>query len=260
MSGFYIRRRKEHVLKELPDKYYTDIEVDLSPQQARAYESMRRDMIAWVGEHEHEAVATSEVIAQLVRLQQFACAYGEMVETKIRSRDTGEETTVQKLKLTEPSTKIDAVIEIIRNNPPNKQFVIFSQFSQVIKILEKRLADAGISYGIYIGETPADERSRIIDDFQNGLIQIFASTISAGGVGITLTASDTAIFIDRSWSPSINRQAEDRLHRITQKNAVHVIDILAKQTIDAKRIQQILQKWSWIRQLIGDDRDNWVVD
>lgn len=242
MEPFYVRRRKQDVLTDLPDKYYTEIRVDLLPQQARAYRSMKENMLAWIGEHEHEPVVAPVVIAQLTRLQQFACAFAEFDEEK------------GKMFLSEPSSKLDAVVELIQET--NQQIVVFSQFAQVVKLLANRLDKLGITNGKFIGETPADERARIISGFQDGKIQVFAGTISAGGVGITLHAASTVIFIDRSWSQSLNVQAEDRLHRIGQKSAVQVIDIIANDTIDRKRISVIKQKWAWIARLIGDTKTN----
>lgn len=241
MEPFYVRRRKEDVLLDLPEKYYSEIRVDLHPQQARAYKSMKDNMLAWIGEHEHEAVVAPVVIAQLTRLQQFACAYAIFDEEK------------NKMFLSEPSSKIDAVMEVIEELG-GRQVVVFSQFSQMIKLLAARLEKKGITCGKFIGETPADERARIISGFQDGKIQVFAGTISAGGVGITLTAASTVIFTDRSWSNALNLQAEDRLHRIGQKSAVQVIDIIANDTIDRKRIKVIQTKWQWIRRLIGDTK------
>jgi SNF2 family DNA or RNA helicase len=246
MTGFYIRRLKEDVLDDLPEKYYSERRVDLTPQQRRAYNSMKDNMLAWIGDHEHEAVVAPVVIAQLTRLQQFACAFAEF------DQDKG------KMMLSEPSSKIDEVLDIIKST--NEQVVVFSQFAQVIKLLATRLEKAGITCGKFIGETPADERARIITGFQDGKIQVFAGTISAGGVGITLTAASTVIFIDRSWSNALNLQAEDRLHRIGQKSAVQVIDIIANDTIDAKRIKVIQNKWQWIKRLIGDTKVDPTMD
>ena len=240
MSAFYVRRLKQDVLLDLPEKYYSERRVDLHPQQARAYKTMKEDMLAWMGEREAEPVVAPVVIAQLTRLQQFACAFAEFDEVR------------DKMILSEPSSKLDAVMEIIEST--DQQIVVFSQFAQVIKLLAARLEKKGITHGKFIGETPADERARIISGFQEGKIQVFAGTISAGGVGITLTASSTVVFIDRSWSAALNLQAEDRLHRIGQKQAVQVIDIIANDTIDRKRIKIIKTKWEWVRRLIGDTK------
>jgi len=250
MSGFYIRRRKEDVLVDLPDKYFTKVEVDLHSKQAKAYESMRKDMLAWVGEHEDEPISAPVVIAQLTRLQQFSDAFGKIEIVKKRDRYTGEIKEVPTMFLDEPSTKLDAVMQIIGSTA--EQVVVFSQFAQVIKMLGKRLEKAKISHGLFIGDTSPSDRELLINNFQNGNVRVLAGTIAAGGIGITLTAASTVVFIDRSWSPALNRQAEDRLHRIGQKNAVQVIDIISRNTIDAKRQEEINLKWSWILELLGE--------
>jgi len=251
MSAFYIRRRKQEVLLELPDKYHTELVVDLHPKQKRAYQQMKKDMLAWIGEHEDEPVAAKAIVAQLIRLQQFSDAYGEIKTLEKVDRATGQQYTEEHMKLSDPSTKLDAVMQLIGST--DAQIVVFSQFSQVIELLGQRLANAGVSHGIFIGKTSPDDRARIIENFQSGKLQVFAGTIAAGGIGITLTASSTVAFIDRSWSASLNIQAEDRLHRIGQKDAVQVIDVISRGTLDMKRIQKINLQWSWIKKLIGDD-------
>lgn len=281
MGGRYIRRLKEEVALDLPEKYYTRIEVDLSPQQRRAYEQMRLHMLAWIGKHENDPVAAPVVIAQLIRLQQFACAYGQIEtvrystsqgcgksENEVHSRPGTEdvpwagmckrcgeviEREKDVLRLTDPSTKIDAVMELIEDNPDGS-FVVFGQSKQVANLLAERLHSRGISVALLTGDTPAGSRTGIIEDFQAGRRRVFVGTIAAGGTGITLTRASTVIFIDRAWSPSANRQAEDRLHRIGQTNAVQVIDLVAKDTIDAERIQKIELKWEWLRQILGDKK------
>jgi SNF2 family DNA or RNA helicase len=249
MDSFYIARLKKDVFHDLPDKYYTDIEVDLAPQQRSAYNQMRDTMLAWIGEHEHEPIAAPVVIAQLMRLQQFAVGYGKLEPVKRRNPRTGEMELVDTLKLTEPSSKLDAVMEQILTNP-DEQFVVFSQSKQVINLLATRLEKAKITHCLFTGDTKQEVRPQMVDDFQAGKYQVFAGTIHAGGVGITLTAASTVIFIDRAWSPSRNKQAEDRLHRPGQKNAVQVINIVARDTIDPDRNAQIQLKWEWLSELL----------
>lgn len=260
----YIRRLKEEVLKDLPEKYYTKIYVKLTPQQRRAYDDMRRKMLAWIGEHENEPVAAPIVIAQLTRLQQFACAYAKIVTEVKRRKDCkhprckearkcfGHE--VPAIRLDEPSSKLDVVMQLIEDNP-NEQFVVFSQSKQVANLLSARLKAKHIPICLLTGDTPQADRDSLVDAFQAGRSRVFVGTIAAGGVGLTLTAASTVVFIDRAWSPSFNRQAEDRLHRIGQRNAVQVIDIVAEDTVDAGRLQRIEQKWSWIKQILGDKVD-----
>ena len=251
IEPYYIRRLKEDVIEELPDKYYTQIDVELAPRQRRIYDQMRSQMLAWVGKHEEEPIAAPIVVAQLTRLKQFALAYAGLESYTKRNQATGELEAFTRVKLSEPSSKLDAVMQILEDNP-TKQIVVFSESKQIINLLNTRLASARISCVVLTGDTPQAARGDLVDNFQRGNARVFAGTIHAGGEGITLTASDTVCFLDRTWNTSKNKQAEDRLHRIGQKNAVQVIDIVAKDTVDGGRLQRLNLKWSWLKQLLGD--------
>jgi SNF2 family DNA or RNA helicase len=142
-------------------------------------------------------------------------------------------------------------MEIVNDNP-NKQLVVFGQSRQVIEMLGARLESANVPAALLTSGTKDSVRPQIIRDFQSGRYRVFAATIKAGGEGVTLTAASTAIFLDLAWSPAKNHQAEDRLHRIGQKNAVQIIRLIAAETLDAERNEQIELKWSWLRRLLGD--------
>lgn len=255
MEPWYIRRKKEDVLKELPDKYYTDLWVDLSPTQRRSYNEMKKELIAWVGKQDQEKpLVASVVVAQLTRLQQFAIASAEVTGyIEKTAKETGETYLAPVVRMTDPSSKIDRLMELLEDiDLDSEPLVVFSQFKGSIRLLEERCQKAGIKLATLTGETKEKDRAEAIAGFQAGRFQIFAGTIAAGGVGITLTRASTIVFLDRAWSPSMNRQAEDRLHRIGQKNAVQVIDIMAHNTIDLGRRTQIETKWSWLKQMLGD--------
>lgn len=282
MAPWYTRRRKEDVLTDLPPKYYTRIWVTLHPKQRRAYDEMRKTMIAWVEDHReeldnNEPLVAQAAIAQLTRLGQFATGYmqlkidpvtGEVVKKKYKklNKVTGEieEEWRPVWEMTEPSTKIDSVMEIIGDrieyDADNKtwggeQIVIFSRYRQAIDLLERRVAKAGIPYGLLTGMVKGTDRTQAVADFQAGKTRVFLGTIKAGGVGLTLTAARTIIFIDRDWSPSINGQAEDRLHRIGQEDAVEVIDMMARNTVDLGQKQQLATKAKHLALLLGDRVD-----
>lgn len=270
---FYCRRMKTTVLKDLPEKTYTAIPVALTPQQRKRYDQMKNDMLTWVGEHEEEPLAAPAVIARLMRLQQFAISDCTIVdglktvtlktqrEVDVYNRHNKPEVPVKigfrfkvpvkVVKMCEPSSKLDALMQIIEDNP-DKSFIVFSQFKQVIDMFETRLVKKKITHALFTSATPKSERAKLIADFQAGKRRIFAGTIKTGGEGITLTRASTVIFIDRDWSPSKNVQAEDRAWRIGQVNAVQVIDLVAKGTVDRGRLQKIEQSWKWIKQMLGD--------
>jgi SNF2 family DNA or RNA helicase len=274
---FYVRRQKEEVLTDLPDKTYSEIHVTLQAQQRRAYEQMKKDMLAWVGENEDKPVAAPVAIARLMRLQQFALTHMDVEEgwKQVRMpegrlkwllehnqtphahpdgrlpREGFEYAPGVIYKMVEPSSKLDVVMQLIEDNP-HESFVVFSQFKQVANLLSRRLTAAKISYGCYTGDTTKVDRDRIVDEFQAGKRKVFVGTIRSGGEGITLTRARTMLFTDRDWSPTKNRQAEDRIHRIGQKNAVQIVDIVANDTVDRGRLQAIDLKWTFIKQLLGE--------
>jgi SNF2 family DNA or RNA helicase len=254
MEPWYDRKLKEDVLKDLPEKYNRAIWVDLLPAQRRAYDQMKKELIAWLGQQDQEKpLIAPVVVAQLQRLQMFALASAEIVGYKDKENAAGEKVTTPLVKLIEPSSKIDTLMELLEDTDLDSEpVVVFSQFKGAIRILGERCQKSGISIATFTGDTKEADRKKAIADFQAGKTQVFAGTIAAGGVGITLTRASTVVFLDRAWSPSMNRQAEDRLHRIGQKNAVQVIDIMARNTVDLGRRQKIDQKWEWLQQLLGD--------
>lgn len=239
IEPFYIRRRKEEVLRELPDKYFTEHTVELSPKERKPYNDMKQEMLAWVNDQEgnEKPVQAPIVIAQLARLQQFALGTGGL-------NAKGD------VVINKPSTKLDAIMDIV--NSTDEQIVVFSQFKQFINLLRDELNAQDVSNEILTGETPMKFRDRMVQDFLKEKYRVFAATIRAGGVGIDLYTSSTCIFADRDWSPAINEQAEDRLHRLGQKNAVQIIDIVASDTVDLGKQQRLEQKWKWIKEILGE--------
>jgi SNF2 family DNA or RNA helicase len=261
MEPWYIRRKKEEVLDDLPDKYYSEIPVDLHPLQRKAYDQMKKTMVAWLQRPDiaqrveaEDPMIASVVVAQLQRLQQFALGYMELIGYReVPNKNTGAMERKPVYKMIDPSSKLDAVMELLEDT--DEQVVIFSQFKSAINLLASRLEAGGWQgrYGLLTGDTKQSDRGRLVEQFQGGRLKVFASTIRTGGVGITLTSASTAVFLDRAWVPGDNTQAEDRLHRIGQSNAVHIIDIIARNSVDRGRLQSIENKASWIRQILGDE-------
>jgi SNF2 family DNA or RNA helicase len=264
MSPYYMRRLKEDVLPDLPEKYYTQIDVDLYPRQRRAYDQMRKHMLAWVGEQEEHEVSAPVVIAQLVRLQQFALAspdvsYRKIIRQKEREKALAEgrdpiPEEVMKIVLEEPSSKLDALEDVV-DDLGIEPLVVFTQSRSMVDLVVARLRRKGISVGRYRGEIPDAERNASYNGFRSGNIQAFVGTIAAGGESIELQRASTMVFLDRHWSPFKNKQAEDREHRHGQNNAVHIIDIVARNTVDLGRMQQIAVNLKHLKMLLGDKVD-----
>jgi SNF2 family DNA or RNA helicase len=246
---FYIRRLKSEVIKDLPPKQYSTVEVDLLPKQRRAYDEMKRELIAWVGANEDQPVVAAIAIAQMVRLQQFALGYGRTEYVTVNKRDGSREKQL-KVRLEEPSAKLDALLAILEDLG-DAQAIVFSTSKQAVDMAAGRLRKAEIPAAVITGDTMQSRRKRNLADFQKGEVKVLCMTIRAGGVGMNLQHCSNVIFLDRDWSPAKNLQAEDRSHRSGQKNPVNIIDIVARKTIDQKKDRTIKNKWSWIKEMVG---------
>jgi SNF2 family DNA or RNA helicase len=231
------RMPKEAVLPQLPPKLQILMQVDMLPKQDKAYRQMESDLVSMLDEGVLVAV---NPLVQLTRLSQFASAHAVINEA-------GE------LKLDEPSCKIDALEEVMEdmNGEP---LVVFAQSRQLIELAGRRLEKHGKKLG-YItgGQTPA-ERQQFIEQFQAGQLDAILCTISAGGVGITLTRAHTAVFLQRSWSMVDNTQAEDRIHRIGSEihDSVRIIDIVARGTVEERQREVLNEKSERLEEIVRD--------
>jgi len=215
-----------------------------------------------------------QAISRLVRLQQFAVGsiqHEDYRKKELNRRwDPNRDTelydkqrhfdpnhnwkwrVVQAVRynIIDPSVKIKAVMDLLEDS--DEPVVVFSQFKSSINLLAQHMMKEGMPYGLLTGDIEERARYNYINRFQAGKLKCIAGTVQAGGVGITLTRSSHIVFIDRSWKQAINRQAEDRLHRVGQKNAVQVTDIMARNTVDLGRHQQLQEQWTWLQQILGD--------
>lgn len=221
LKPLMIRRTKAEVLKDLPEKTVQKIWVDLEGTQRKIYDQMENDMIAELTSGEE--IAATIVIAQITRLKQFTID-PELVADKTTPLE---------------GAKIDALMDIIECLGGQK-FVVFSQFARAIDGVSRNLEEAGIKYTTITGKVTGEDRDAAVKAFQEDpSVQGILITTQAGGMGLTLTAASTAIFMDKCWTPALNVQAQDRLHRIGQKNAVTVYELLARNTVE-EQIEALL--------------------
>jgi SNF2 family DNA or RNA helicase len=237
-----IRRPKSLVLSQLPQKVYTQRYVQMSPKQAKAYKTMQDDMVAAIGEDGgyDERIVAVNPLTQLTRLSQFASAYAEL-------DDEGN------VRLTEPSNKIDALLEIFEE-VGDQPIVVFAQSRQLIELASRRLEKDKIPHGMIVGGQTTDERQAVIDRFQRGDYRAVLATVQAGGVGITLTRANTLVFLQRSWSMVDNSQAEDRVHRIGSEihDSITIVDIISEGTIEEGQRQALQAKTDRMQEIVRD--------
>jgi len=219
LEPIMLRRTKEEVLTELPPKVYHRHLVELKGQQAKIYKQMEREAIAELTE---EAVAAPVVIAKITRLRQIA------ISPQLLDKNIGQ------------SAKFDALMDIIEENCQHRKIVVFSQFRKAIELFAPKLEEKGIGYAMVTGEVKQKDRAEATRRFQEDPeTRVMLATIEAGGLGLTWTAADMAVFLDRHWTPGINTQAEDRLHRIGQDKSVDIINLVAKNTVE-QHIENLL--------------------
>jgi len=192
---------------------------------------------------EDEVFSTMNVLTQIMRLQQ-------VVAGSLRNEEG--ETIVLK------NNRVRTVIDLLEET--TGKVVIFAVFQTDIQQLEKAIAEKFGKEAVasYYGKTPQDNRQKIIDKFQDpeSELRYFISNPQTGGRGITLTEASTMIFYSNSYDLELRVQAEDRIHRIGQDKSCTYIDLVSKNTVDEKILQNLLSKVKISNEVLGEVR-NW---
>lgn len=222
---FILRRIKADVLKDLPEKEETVVYSRLEGEQRKLYEANVQKLLASLAEKSEEEVGSSklQILADLTRLRQICCA-PEMVYENYR----GE------------SSKLDTCMELLKNAlEGGHKVLLFSQFTSLFGLLEKRLGKEKIPFYQLTGNTPKAKRMEMVRRFNDpeSEIPLFLISLKAGGTGLNLTAADIVIHFDPWWNAAAQNQATDRAHRIGQKNTVSVFKLIARGTIEERIVK-----------------------
>jgi SNF2 family DNA or RNA helicase len=231
------RVTKDEVLKQLPRKQRQLIKVEMSPKQAKAYREMETQLATRVDGG--VIVAASNLTAQ-IRLLQFAGS----------TCSVDEEGLVTPI---DPSPKVDALLDIL-DAAKGKPIVVCAVQRKLIELTAKRLDKEKIPYGLITGSVDEWTRKQNLKKFQEGELPVLLFTIQAGGTGLNMTAADTIVFMQRSWSMVDNRQAEDRVHRIGSEvhESINVIDIVTEGTVEENVLTRYLEKVHRLDQITED--------
>ena len=215
LSPFMLRRTKEDVLSDLPEKSEITLSVELSDEEQALYETMRLRALANL---EGQDVGVVQTLAEITRLRQAAC----------HPRLVNDMLTIQ-------SSKMQAFLELVDNLTGNShRALVFSQFTSHLALAREELDKRHIAYLYLDGSTPAAERTRLVKQYQTDDTPLFLISLKAGGLGLNLTAADYVIHLDPWWNPAIEDQASDRAHRIGQTRPVTVYRLIAAGTIEDK--------------------------
>ena len=221
VKPFLMRRTKEEVAPELPEKTVIDELVPLEGAQAALYESIRtamdkriREVIAAQG----LTASQMAIFEALLKLRQVCCDPG-LVKLDAARKVTASAKRARLLALLE---------ELVAEG---RRVLVFSQFVEMLKLIERDIAARGWSYAMLHGSTK--DRDAQVAAFQSGDLPLFLVSLKAGGTGLNLTAADTVIVYDPWWNPAMERQAMDRAHRIGQHKPVFVHRLIAENTVEA---------------------------
>lgn len=227
---FILRRTKDAVAKELPQRTDLDVLVPLSAEERALYDDVRLSAVAELGDITGES-KRFDVLAALTRLRLCAC-HPRLVDERWGGA----------------ASKLSRLLELIHDlSAADHRVLVFSQFTSHLALVVDALRKDGVAFSYLDGQVPLAERQRRVEAFQKGEGgTVFLVSLKAGGTGLTLTAADYVIHLDPWWNPAVEDQASDRAHRIGQTRPVTVYRLIAEGTIE----QQILSLHAQKRELV----------
>jgi SNF2 family DNA or RNA helicase len=227
ITPFILRRVKREVLKELPDKLESHVYVGMTEEQKMLYLATLSRLRGEFGQGSD--MNRIRMLAGLTRLRQICCHPGAYLDDYHGG-----------------SGKLDALVETLDQlSEGGHSVLVFSQFTSVLRLIKATIHQ---SYFYMDGKTSPEDRMALVDRFNSGERSVFLISLKAGGTGLNLIGADTVIHFDPWWNPAVEQQATDRAHRIGQVQNVHVIKLIAQNTIEEK-IQKLQQQK---QQLIDD--------
>jgi SNF2 family DNA or RNA helicase len=229
VGPFIMRRVKEDVLPDLPDKIEQVVYVPLEGEQRKLYAAHEQQLRVQLATQKHEkgkakGESKVKVLAELTKLRQVALDPNLLYEN-----------------VEGGSAKTGAVLELIDEAvAAGKKVLVFSQFTSYLRRLATQLEERGLAYYRITGATPKKQRVQLVDAFNEDDTPVFLVSLKAGGTGLNLTGASVVIHADPWWNAAATNQATDRAHRLGQKNKVSVYKVIAKGTIE-ERILKLQQ-------------------
>jgi len=239
---FILRRTKEQVAKDLPDKTETILYCEMDEEQRNIYEAYKNDFRDKIlGTIETQGINRSQltILQGLMKLRQICDSPAILNESE---------------KFPNHSIKLEEIGREISENISNHKALIFSQFLGMLALIRAKLKELEVDYEYFDGSTSAIDREKAIQRFQNDEnCRVFLISLKAGGVGLNLTAADYVYIVDPWWNPAVEQQAIDRTHRIGQTKNIFAYRMICKDTIEDKILQLQDKKRVLARDLITDD-------
>jgi len=239
---FILRRTKEQVAKDLPDKQEMILFCEMEKEQRSIYDAYRNDYRTQIlGSIETQGIQKSQltILQGLMKLRQICDSPAILNEQE---------------KFENHSIKLDELAREITENIGNHKALVFSQFLGMLALIKAKMKELGIKYEYFDGSTSAPDREKAIQSFQNDdEVRVFLISLKAGGVGLNLTAADYVYLVDPWWNPAVEQQAIDRTHRIGQTKNIFAYRMICKDTIEDKILQLQEKKRALAKDIISDD-------
>ena len=239
---FILRRTKEQVAKDLPEKLEMILFCEMEDEQRKIYDAYRNDF-------RNQILGTIEV--QGIQRSQLTILQGLM---KLRQICDSPAILNEQEKFENHSIKLDELTREITENIGDHKALIFSQFLGMLALIRAKLDELGVKYEYFDGSTSAPDREKAIQSFQkDNEVRVFLISLKAGGVGLNLTAADYVYIVDPWWNPAVEQQAIDRTHRIGQTKNIFAYRMICKDTIEDKILKLQEKKRALAKDLIADD-------
>ena len=214
-----MRRIKSDVLGELPEKLESVLMADLPPEQRRVYDAallQKRERVDQILRDRGMNRGRAEVLSAITELRQICCHPALCLPD-----------------YNGVSAKLELLMDVLPSFlAAGRRALVFSQFTSMLRLIEKRLNQEGIAYLYLDGETPAPRRLELVKQFNEGQPDVFLISLKAGGTGLNLTGADLVIHYDPWWNPTAEEQATGRAHRIGQTKKVEVIRLVVHHSIE----------------------------
>lgn len=243
VKPFLLRRKKSEVLTDLPEKIEEIAYCDLSPEQKELYKKVAfhlRDTVYQELKDNAKPVPFIHVFSALSTLKQI-CDHPSLIEGDTKQYHTHQ------------SGKWDLFTELLNEaRESGQKVVIFSQYLEMLAIIELYLKKKGIGFATIKGST-RDRPEQLRRFREDPACEVFVASLLAAGVGIDLTVASIVIHYDRWWNPAKENQATDRVHRIGQNRGVQVFKLVTKNTIEEHIHEMIERKKGLLEDIIGQE-------
>ena len=236
IKPFMLRRTKEEVAKELPDKTEIVLYCEMGEEQREVYEANKKEIQDFIlGKNEDELPKSAmHVLKSITILRQICNSAALLADGK---------------SYVQASSKIEILIDQIENKVGKHKILVFSQFVSMLDLIKKQLEIRKINYEYLTGQTR--KRAEAVESFQtNDDISVFLISLKAGGTGLNLTEADYVYLVDPWWNPAVENQAIDRAHRIGQHKNVMAVRLICPNTIEEKIMKLQATKKDLVNNLI----------